>query len=390
MKLDKRSFFFHNAKKQDIVFSIVVLLLCVVMYQIPTGFENRLPENAEYTEAVVLSVDNSRAELHGLVRSGSQGLDVKILKGKWKDQVFHTGNIYMGKMEIDREFEPGDHAFVTISYNGETITNVNTSDFYRLRSEAILMGIFALFLLLYGGFFGFQAILSFIFSTFVMWKLMIPLMLKGYDPILLSFAAVVVLSAAILFLVAGLNKKGVVALLGASIGLGVTMIITLIFTGPFKINGAVRPFSETLLYAGNTHLDLTRLFIAGVVLSASGAVMDLAMDISAAMNEIVKNKPDISRTNLLISGNTIGRSVIGTMTTTLLFAYSGSYLAMVMLFMGQGIPNGNLLNISYVAAEILHTVAGSFGLVLVAPITTATGAILYVPLYKKQRGIKHE
>ncbi|MFP3041099.1 YibE/F family protein [Treponema primitia] len=385
MKLDKLSFFFHNAKKQDIVFSMFVLLLCVVMYQIPTGFEDRLPKNAEYTEGLVLSVDNSRAELHGLIRSGSQSLDIQILKGRLKGTVFHTGNVYMGKMELDREFEPGDHAFVTISTNGdETITNVNTSDFYRLRIEAVLMGVFALFLLLYGGFFGFQAMLSFIFSTFAMWKLMIPMMLKGYDPILLSFVAVVILSAVILFLVAGVNRKGIVALLGASLGLGVTAIITLIFSGPFKVNGAVRPFSETLLYAGNTHLDLTRLFIAGVVLSASGAVMDLAMDISAAMSEIVRNKPDISRKDLLVSGNTIGRSVIGTMTTTLLFAYSGSYLAMVMLFMGQGIPNGNLLNISYVAAEILHTVVGSFGLVLVAPITTAMGAMLYVPLKKKR------
>jgi uncharacterized membrane protein len=64
------------------------------------------------------------------------------------------------------------------------------------------------------------------------------------------------------------------------------------------------------------------------------------------------------------------------MTTTLLLAYSGGCLAMLMLFMGQGIPNGSILNMNYVAAEILHTLVGSFGLVLVAPITTIMGALL--------------
>jgi uncharacterized membrane protein len=89
---------------------------------------------------------------------------------------------------------------------------------------------------------------------------------------------------------------------------------------------------------------------------------------------------------LFLSGNSIGRSVIGTMTTTLLLAYSGSYLAMLMLFMGQGIANLNILNMSYVASEILHTIVGSFGLVLVAPITTITGAILYIPRKKNNPG----
>ncbi|MDR2865264.1 MAG: YibE/F family protein [Spirochaetaceae bacterium] len=380
MKKDRFSFFFHNAKKQDILFSGLVLLLCVVLYFIPTGFEERLPENSENVEGLVLEVDNSHIEQHGLVLSGSQGVEIKVLSGKSKGELVRVGNHFLGKMEIDQVFKNGDHVFVTLSYNGNKISYAHAGDYYRLRIEWILLAVFALFLLFYAGFFGFQAILSFIFSVFVIWKLMIPLMLKGFDPILLSFVIVCVLSAVILFLVAGLNKKGVVAFLGAAIGLGVTVLISILFNEPFKVNGAVRPFSETLLYAGNTHLNLTRIFIGGVVLSASGAVMDLAMDISAAMSEIVRHSPNITRKELYLSGSTIGRSVIGTMTTTLLLAYSGSYLAMVMLFMGQGIPNGNLLNLSYVAAEVLHTVVGSFGLVLVAPITTIMGALLYVPL----------
>jgi uncharacterized membrane protein len=373
------SFFFHGAQKKDIAFSGVVFLLCVALYFVPTGFEDRLPKDTEQVEGRIVAVDNSQMEQHGLVLSGSQGVEVELLAGKWKGQIFRTGNHFLGKMELDRVFEPGEHALMSVTSNGGVITWGHTADHYRLRIEFILLAIFSLFLLFYGGFFGFQAILSFFFTGLVLWKLTIPFMLKGVDPIVLSFVIVCVLSAAILFLVAGLNRKGVIAFMGAATGLGVTALMTLYFTRPFQISGAVRPFSETLLYSGFAHLNLTRIFIAGVVLSASGAVMDLAMDISAAMSEIVRHNPEISRKELFFSGNAIGRSVIGTMTTTLLLAYSGGYLAMLMLFMGQGIPEANILNMNYVAAEILHTLVGSFGLVLVAPITTVMGALLYLP-----------
>jgi uncharacterized membrane protein len=371
--------FFHHAKKQDICFSGVILLFCGVLFCIPTGFEDRLPQDIQNAEGRIITVDNSQLEQHGLILSGSQGVEVEVLKGRWKGQIIRTGNHFLGKMELDRVFEPGDHALLNISSDGKVITWAHTADHYRLRVEFLLMMLFFLFLLLYGGFFGFQAILSFFFTALVLWKLMIPAMLKGIDPILLSFGIVCILSTVILLLVAGLNRKALVALLGAATGLGVTVLMTLYFTKPFHINGAVRPFSETLLYSGFTHLNLTRIFIAGVVLSASGAVMDLAMDISAAMHEIVRHHPDISRKELFLSGNRIGRSVIGTMTTTLLLAYSGGYLTMLMLFMGQGIPNVNILNLNYLAAEVLHTLVGSFGLVLVAPITTIMGTLLYIP-----------
>jgi uncharacterized membrane protein len=376
--------FFHNAQKKDIAFSGLVLLLSAVLYWMPTGFEERLPQNTGQVEGRIIAVDNSHLEQHGLVFSGTQSVEVELLGGRWKGRIIQTGNHFLGKMELDRVFKPGEHALMNVSFNGDVITWAHTADHYRLRVEFILLCVFALFLIAYGGFFGFQAILSFLFTALVLWKVMIPLTLKGVDPIVLSFLIVCILSAAILFLVAGLSRKALVALTGATVGLGITALMSLYSTYLFKISGAVRPFSETLLYSGFSHVNLTSIFIAGVVLSASGAVMDLAMDIAAAMNEIVHHHPEISRKELFRSGNTIGRSVIGTMTTTLLLAYSGGYLAMLMLFMGQGIPNLTIINMNYVAAEALHTVVGSFGLVLVAPITTIAGTVLYIPRRKER------
>jgi len=107
--------------------------------------------------------------------------------------------------------------------------------------------------------------------------------------------------------------------------------------------------------------------------------MDIAMDIAASLEEIRRRHPELPRRELVLSGFRVGRSVTGTMTTTLLLAYSGGYSAMLMVFMAQGTPVMNILNLTYVSAEILHTLVGSFGLVLVAPLTALLGGWIFAP-----------
>jgi len=144
----------------------------------------------------------------------------------------------------------------------------------------------------------------------------------------------------------------------------------------FHLNGAVKPYAETLLYSGYAQLNLTRIFLATVFLGSSGAVMDLAMDVAASIDEVASHHPGIGFWRLFTSGLRVGRAVVGTMTTTLLLAYSGGFMALFMVFMAQGVPLVNVFNMSHVAAEVLNTVVGSFGLVLVAPFTALVGAWL--------------
>lgn len=116
--------------------------------------------------------------------------------------------------------------------------------------------------------------------------------------------------------------------------------------------------------------------MASIFIGSSGAIMDLAVDITSAVNEVIENCPTISKWEAIRSGIHVGKAAMGTMTTTLLLAYSGGYVALLMVFMAQGTPILNILNYKYVAAEILHTIVGSFGLITVAPFTAMTAGIL--------------
>jgi len=123
-------------------------------------------------------------------------------------------------------------------------------------------------------------------------------------------------------------------------------------------------------------LNLTRIFMASVFVGASGSVMDLAVDITSAVHEVVQKCPAISQKEAVRSGMRVARSAMGTMTTTLLLAYTGSSIALFMTFMAQGTPLYNILNNNQVAAEIINTIAGSFGLATTAPFTALLAGIV--------------
>lgn len=130
------------------------------------------------------------------------------------------------------------------------------------------------------------------------------------------------------------------------------------------------------MFSGYYDLDIRQIFYSAIILGASGACMDIAMDIAAAMDEIKKKKPDIQPVELIQSGLVVGRHVIGTMATTLLLAYSGGYLTLLMLFQVKAPGVLRMLNLKIVAAEIMRTLVGSIGLVLVAPLTAIVGGII--------------
>ena len=362
---------------------LVCLAMILILLALPTGFEGALNyQEAERCSALVLSTDDSAIVDTGLVRSGEQLCELEILDGRFKGRTVTGVNMLNGSLEQDKIFSPGDRALVVVSHDGDAITNVTMSDHYRLGWEMVLAAAFALFLILFAGRTGVRAIASFVLTVLVLWKLLVPLYLKGFNPVWVGLALTLVLTVMIIALVYGFDRRCLAAVSGSFLGILVTCVLGVVFTDLFQIHGAVMSYSESLLYSGYQHLDLTKIYMASIFLGASGAVMDLSVDITSAIHEVVEKRPDLSWREAVRSGLNVGRAAMGTMTTTLLFAYSGGYIALLMVFMAQGTPLDNLLNYKYVAAEIIHTVIGSFGLVTVAPFTALTAGWL---LTRRQR-----
>jgi uncharacterized membrane protein len=330
-----------------------------------------------HAKGLITAVDNSNVRQNLIIKTEAQVLSVKLLSGPHKGQQMTITNMLTGKMEFDEFYETGGVILVEYDVLNGKPGHGLARGYHRLRLQVVLIGLFACLLLIVSGSTGLKAALSFIFTAMVLWKIFFPLLLRGFSPLPTGLAIVALLTAVITFSVGGLNRRGVATFCGSMMGVLLTCGLAWWFTDAFSLHGAIRPYAETLLYSGYLNLRLTDIFIASVFIASSGAVMDLAMDVAATMDEIKRKHPAIGAMDHIRSGLRVGRAVIGTMTTTLLLAYSASHITMFLLFMAKGLLVQNLLNAPFVAAEVLNILVGSFGLVTVAPFTALIAGILY-------------
>ena len=366
-----------NKKNKMAPYYFLALLTLLLFLLLLPGTSMFLSPEGEI-RARVLKVDNSDVIASNISSFGHQMLEVELLDTPYKGQTVEATNLLIGKMDMDTFYREGDKLFVVFNpHPSPGAPPVKAVDKIRQGWGALLFGLFALCLVVFAGRVGLRALFSFLVSLGVIFFILIPALLKNYPPLLITILTVVLLSGVIIFSVAGFSRRGTAAFLGTLSGLTVTFILTQIFGTLMDLKGFTCPYSETLIFSGHLDLNLREIFFASIIIGASGAAMDIAMDVSTSMEEILLKKPDIGRGELVLSGFTIGRAVIGTMTTTLLLAYSGSYLTLLMLFQTLTTSTVRALNMKIVVAEILRTLSGSLALVLVAPLTAlAAGWLL--------------
>ena len=321
----------------------------------------------------VVSTDDSGLARHGLIEFGTQRLRVRFPDGTVRD----AANELRAQLELDKRFAPGDSALVVVPRADDGESMLVARDHWRLGWGAALFALFAASLVAFGGWTGAKALFSFVFGCLAVWKLLIPLARAGRAVSAVVFLVVAALTVLIMYLVAGWTRKALAAAAGALAGVAASLAFGAAFTRLMHVTGATMPYAQQLLYSGHSALDLRDLFLGAIVLASSGAVMDLAMDIASAVDEVSRRNPALGFGELLLSGFRVGRAVTGTMTTTLLFAYSGGFLSLLMVFAAEGTSPLDFLNSTLVSAELVKTLVGSFGLVLVAPFTAFAAAFVY-------------
>lgn len=324
----------------------------------------------------VVTVDNSDAIVQGISKVGCQHLAVEVLTGKHKGKILEINNLLSGSIEYDEFYIEKDKVLMAVLENNGKLDGKVLS-LLRMEKIAGLAFIFVGLLIIYARKVGFKSLLSFAGSIIIIWKYLIPALRKGENVFIITVFTLILLSALIIFLVAGFTRKGFSAFLGTMSGLFVTAALTFLFGDTFRIDGMNQPLAQSVVFSSFMSINILDIFYAAIVIGASGAAMDIAMDMTATIEELKIHNPDISRKALIKSGFNVGRSVIGTMTTTLLLAYSGGFLTLMMLFMERNTTILQILNMKMVTSEIIKIIIGSIGLVVVAPITTYIASFIY-------------
>ena len=277
-----------------------------------------------------------------------------------------------------KEVEQGDSVLLTYNpFNNEWYL------YGHLRTNRLLaLGIFfTLCVLIFGGKKGFNTILSLSLTCGAVFGVFIPAILSGkniYVMALLVCAYTIVMT---LLLVVGFTKKTLTAITGCASGLAVAGIITLVMDRALFLTGIIDEHSRFLVnlnLPGGALIDLKAIIFAGIIIGAMGAVMDVALSISSSLWEIKEKAKTINFETLLHSGLTIGRDIMGSMANTLILAYIGSSLPVVLLLTVYSDSLFGLLNREMIVVEILQALAGSLGILFAMPLTAFFCAVLYL------------
>ncbi len=331
----------------------------------------------EYKAKVMQHLSVYTSDLDGVKY---QKIKVKILdNGEYKDKEFEAEYILqiLDSSESKR-LEVGRNVYVIVDKNVNGIEKVTVKDIDRIPYIIIVVIIFVATIILIGKKKGIKTVISLGITLYSIFYILVPLIISGHNAILMSIVICILISVVNLVLVGGFNKKSFVAIVGTVSGVIVSAILALVISNLSRITGLSNEDAQMLIYvASGTSIDIYGLFFAGIIIGTVGATMDIAMSISSTMNELTKTSSQITTKDLIKSGLNVGRDSMGTMSNTLILAYVGESLIIIILFMINSFNFESIINSDFIASEILRGLCGTIGMILAIPITTYTYGIIH-------------
>ena len=362
----------------------VVLAILAGLFVIANPKKAPAPEAAEYMEyenAVVEQILSDSTESDPVSEDhfrGSQKLILRVKTGRYQGQQMMADNtvgpIYGCPMEV------GDGVTVGISTYADGTVRCYVYEYNRFPGLLLVLAAFLLVTVLVGGRVGLKSLVSLGMTVAALLFILLPLLLKGWPTIPTTFLVSVLVTIATFVILSGVDKKTMCACLGTLAGILLATLFGMLAQHLLRIDGYRQEYAEALLQlrqTGESPIGITGLITAGVIVSALGAVMDVAMSISSAIQELTRVNPDLTSGDLLRSGMNIGRDMVGTMTNTLILAILGSGLTLVVYIYSLGLQPWQLLSSAYMSLEAISGVASSIGVMLAVPFTAAICAAVF-------------
>lgn len=236
-----------------------------------------------------------------------------------------------------------------------------------------------------GGGKGLKSIAGLLYSMLLIIEFLLPAVFSGWPPIASSIICAILSTAVTLLLLNGQSGKTFSAILSTMIGMFFALILFLITSAMIHVDGFSSADAEGLiLIHEETGLQIKDVLFAGVVISSLGAIMDVGMSVVSSLYEIYHHNPTLTAKDIFISGIEIGKDMIGTMTNTLILAFTGSAFITLLVFLSYQVQFNQLINSNYLSIEIAQGLCGTFGIVLTIPAASAISAFM---LTRKQKMI---
>lgn len=306
---------------------------------------------------------------------GTQELEIRILTGTHKGEIMSLTNYMSALFNVD--VEKGDQIIVRIMTDEDGSYYASLFNYNRGIVLGVFVLIFFILLAVLGGKKGLGALLGLLFTLASIWFVLIPCLIRGIPAIAVTVGIVAVTAAGALVLLNGLSQKTLCSVLGCVIGVVVAGGIAALVGNITPMNGFNMPEAENLLlYGADKGMKISGLLVCGVLISALGAVMDVALGIASSIWELHEQNPSLPAGIYSVRVCILAGMRWGPWPNTLILAFAGSSLNMLILVQTYNIPFIQLINTDYICIEIIQSVAGALGILLTVPIVAFISARL--------------
>ncbi len=283
-------------------------------------------------------------------------------------------------------YQENDTVFVGIAKyeKSKEIDYIAIYDVENTKGIVILGVLLLISVIAVGRLRGVLSMASLVSTIFLLFYLLVPLTLKGKSPIPMAVAISLFAIIITIPIILGFQKKTVAAIIGAGSGVVIATLLALGSGWILRLTGIVTNEMMTVFYASNIDIDLKGLALSGIIISALGAIMDVCISIASATEEIFRVHPEISFGEAFKSVVTVSSDMLGATMNTLLFAYVGTSLPLVLLIalkLEPGIPFSMVLNYNPVLSELVQSAIGCIGMFLSMPAT----ALICIELHMRSR-----
>lgn len=312
-----------------------------------------------------------------------QNLKLLMTRGSLKDHHLEIENL--APIETYREYKLDDQLRIHASYDFEEQRQFVIDGVVKRQALLVLTIIFILVVLVVGRKWGAFSIIGLIVSFFFIFRLALPLIVKGIDPILVSFLTTLFIIPVTFYISHGFNKKTHVAVLATFIALLVTVFLAFYFVNMANLTGYASEEANFVDFLSGGKIDIFALMMAGIIIGVVGILDDVTVSQSAFIKQLVEANPKMGKAELYKKGMELGQDHISSMVNTLVLVYAGSSLPLLLLFLDADKSFVDVIELEIVAEEIIRTLVGSIGLVLAAPISTSL-AVFFFSKNKEKKG----
>ncbi|MEW6244790.1 MAG: YibE/F family protein [Bacillota bacterium] len=367
-------------RKYMSVLLALILFFCLVQVAGAASGDHESPlGEPDLYRAVILKIEKAEDDMvtTAWATGGKLSVLVRLTEGPYKGQEMTIDHYLTGNPAYDLNLKPGDRVFVGVEAIAGYVVDSFIAEYVRDNYLYLLALLFVASLVLVGGVKGAKAAIVLVLTGLAVAYVMVPLLLSGTSPVLASLLVSALVVCVGLVFISGPNAKTAAASAGTVAGVVVAGVIAVIFGILSNLIGMNSHEAQLLYFVPDLKIDFRGLLFSGMILGSLGAVMDVGMSISSAVWEVKAAKPDAGMRQLVRSGMNVGRDVLGTMSNTLILAYAGGALPLILLSVVYDIPLQKLMNLDVIATEVVRALAGSIGLVFCVPATALACGYLY-------------